>query len=164
MRRALGIAVIAGSALVALVGAGSADQWTPAGAATKEQATKLKLKRSPYGRVLFANGYALYLFSRDQGAESKCYGECAEAWPPLEARGELKGGRGVKERLLGTTTRDDGSEQLTYDGHPLYGYVDDPRGEVFCHDVVEYGGTWYAVRKSGKPAPSAERGGTPRSR
>ena len=153
MRRNLGIAALAVCMLVALAAAGPADQWAPAGAATKERVTKLKLKRSPYGRVLFANGYALYLFTRDQGPESKCYGECAEAWPPLEARGELKGGRGVKERLLGTTRRDDGSEQVTYRGHPLYHYVNDPRGEVFCQDVVEYGGTWYAVRKSGRPAP-----------
>jgi hypothetical protein len=45
------------------------------------------------------------------------------------------------------------SRRSPYDGRPLYGYVHDPRGEVYCHEVVEFGGTWYAVRKSGKRAP-----------
>jgi predicted lipoprotein with Yx(FWY)xxD motif len=145
----VGIAVCA----TALLAASSGDDWAPSPAAAKQRATKLKLERSPYGRVLFSGGYAMYLFTRDEGSRSECRGQCARAWPPLEARGKLKAGKGVKERLIGTTKRANGSEQVTYDGHPLYGYVDDPRGEVLCHDVAEFGGTWYAVRKSGKPAP-----------
>ena len=39
--------------------------------------------------MLFANGYAIYKFTADKGSESQCYGECAEAWPPLDARGEV---------------------------------------------------------------------------
>jgi len=150
--RVVGIVAIAVCA-AALIAATSGDDWTPAAAGSKERATKLKLKRSPYGRVLFANGYAMYLFTRDSGSQSECRGRCARAWPPLEVRGRLDAGRGVKQRLLGRTTRANGIEQVTYDGHPLYGYVDDPRGEVLCHDVFEFGGTWYAVRRSGKPAP-----------
>lgn len=146
-------AMLAVVSAVALVGASSGDDWTPA-VAVENQNTKLKLKRSPYGKVLFANGYAIYVFTKDTTSQSECRGACAKAWPPLAARGKIKAGKGVKRRLLGTTTRDDGSEQLTYDGHPLYGYIDDPRGEVYCHDVVEYGGTWYAVKRSGKPASS----------
>jgi predicted lipoprotein with Yx(FWY)xxD motif len=148
----VGIVAIAAGAVV-LLAASSGDDWAPSQAAAKQRTTKLKLERSPYGRVLFSGGYAMYLFTRDEGSRSKCRGHCARAWPPLEARGKLRAGKGVKERLIGTTTRANGSEQVTYDGHPLYGYVDDPRGEVLCHDVVEFGGTWYAVRKSGKPAP-----------
>jgi predicted lipoprotein with Yx(FWY)xxD motif len=145
------IAIAAGA--VALIAASSADEWSPSRAAAKQPTTKLKLKRSPYGKVLFSGGYAMYLFTRDSGERSECHGPCAEAWPPLAARGELEGGRGVKERLIGTTTRPDGSKQVTYAGKPLYGYVDDPRGQVLCHDVEEFGGTWFAVRKSGRPAP-----------
>jgi predicted lipoprotein with Yx(FWY)xxD motif len=115
--------------------------------------TKLSLKSSPYGRVLFSGGYALYVFTSDRRSTSDCYGDCAEAWPPLEADGRLVAGPGVRQRLIGTTKRDDGSRQVTYRGKPLYGYVDDPRGEVLCHDVFEFGGTWYAVRAGGRPAP-----------
>ena len=153
MTRRLGTIAIAVGA-VALLAASSGDDWAPAAAKARQgQATKLKLKSSPYGRVLFSGGYAMYLFTRDDGSRSECRGACAKAWPPLEARGEVEAARGVKQRLIGTTTRGNGRKQVTYDGHPLYGYVDDPRGEVLCHDVAEFGGTWYAVRKSGKPAP-----------
>jgi predicted lipoprotein with Yx(FWY)xxD motif len=126
----------------------------PAMANERDKAvTKLTLKSSPYGRVLFSGGYAMYVFTRDDGSRSRCYGECAEAWPPLEADGRLVAGPGVKQRRIGTTTRRDGGTQVTYRGRPLYGYIDDPRGQVLCHDVFEFGGTWYAVRGSGRPAP-----------
>jgi predicted lipoprotein with Yx(FWY)xxD motif len=137
------IAIVAAAAALAL---GGSD-------AQGAERTKLKLRNSPHGKVLFADGYAMYVFTSDRGATSECYGACAKAWPPLIAEGEVVAGSGVKERKLKTTERDDGSMQITYAGKPLYGYVDDPRGRVFCHDVREFGGTWYAVKRSGKPAP-----------
>ena len=42
---------------------------------------------------------------------------------------------------------------MTYAGHPLYFYVHDPRNQILCHDVFEFGGNWRVVRASGKPAP-----------
>ena len=147
---ALTTAVLAGAVASAAPGPVGRDAT---GAVSDESRTKLKAKRSPYGRVLFGNGYALYLFTRDGDGETRCRGRCAKAWPPLVAGERIKAGKGVKRRLIGTIERPDGSEQVTYDDHPLYGYVDDPRGEVLCHDVFEFGGTWYAVRKSGRPAP-----------
>jgi predicted lipoprotein with Yx(FWY)xxD motif len=93
------------------------------------------------------------VFTSDAGGEATCYDECAAAWPPLEAKGEVVAGRGVRQGLIGTTERSDGTLQVTYRGRPLYGYVNDPRGKVYCHDVAEFGGTWYAVGKSGRPAP-----------
>ena len=140
---------------VAMLAAGTPPlDGDPAMANERDKAvTKLTLKSSPYGRVLFSGGYALYVFTRDDGSRSGCYGDCAVAWPPLEAKGRLVAGPGVKQGRIGTTTRRDGTTQVTYRGRPLYGYVDDPRGEVLCHDVVEFGGTWYAVRGSGRPAP-----------
>ena len=143
-------------ATVALVAPASGDAWRPAPDAMPAAAkqTKLKLASSPYGRVLFANGYAMYLFTKDDGKKSRCYGACAKAWPPLEARGEVLAGSGVDAALIGRTERRDGTKQVTYAGEPLYGYVHDPRGEVLCHDVFEFGGDWLAVLGSGEPAPS----------
>jgi predicted lipoprotein with Yx(FWY)xxD motif len=159
-------------AAFALLGAKAGDAWTPAGmeaavakpgaeateATTGEQATssatrrtKVRLKRTRFGRVLFdSEGYALYLFTRD-GRKSKCNGDCASAWPPLRARGRLVGGKGVKDRLLGKVTRRDGTKQVTYNGHPLYNYIDDPHGVVLCQNVEEFGGLWYVVKRSGRP-------------
>jgi predicted lipoprotein with Yx(FWY)xxD motif len=134
--------------LAALLGAGN-----PPEAQRDAPVTKLALKKSPYGRVLFSGGQAQYVFTSDRRDESACYGDCAVAWPPLAAVGDVVAGRGVRRKLVGTTERDDGALQVTYRGKPLYGYVNDPRGKVYCHDVAEFGGTWYAVRKTGRPAP-----------
>jgi predicted lipoprotein with Yx(FWY)xxD motif/glucose/arabinose dehydrogenase len=73
-----------------------------------------------------ANGMTLYTFAHDEEGESACYDECAEEWPPLivGAEGEAIAGDGVPGEL-GTTTREDGSLQVTYNDDPLYYYHDD---------------------------------------
>ena len=50
------------------------------------------------------------------------------------------------------TQRTDGATQVTYGGRPLYYYVSDPPGMVLCHNVVEFGGRWLAVKPSADPA------------
>jgi predicted lipoprotein with Yx(FWY)xxD motif len=114
--------------------------------------TTIKLGGSQYGRVLFGpDDGAIYYFDKESGSRSECYGACAQAWPPVLTDGEPKAGSGVRQSLLGTTKRDDGTSQVTYAGHPLYYYVDDPPGEVLCHNVEEFGGLWLAVQPSGDP-------------
>jgi len=111
----------------------------------------VKLRDSQFGPVIF-NGrdQAAYTFTRD-GRRSRCYGECAEAWPPFFAPGRPRAGRGIKRALLGTVRRRGGRRQVTYAGQPLYFYEHDPRGEVLCNDIAEFGGTWFAVTAEGKP-------------
>jgi predicted lipoprotein with Yx(FWY)xxD motif len=122
---------------------------------TPRRTTDLRLQGSDYGDVLFDDrGGALYLFTKDESDASRCYGECAKAWPPFLARGKLRAGPGVDRELLGRTERRDGRKQVTYAGHPLYYYAHDPRGEILCHDVFEFGGDWLVVQASGEPAPS----------
>ena len=94
---------------------------------------------------------ALYLFTRDPRARTRCYGACAVAWPPFYAQARPRAGRGVDAGLLGTIKRRDGRRQETYRGQPLYFYVDDPRGQVLCNDIAEFGGTWYALTAKGDP-------------
>ena len=54
---------------------------------------------------------------------------------------------GVDASKLGTTTRKDGSVQVTYNGWPLYYYQQDKSpGDVTGQDV---GGVWYAVSAAG---------------
>src|SRR5918996_27257 len=67
------------------------------------------------------------------------------------AKGRPRAGRGVDRDLLGTIERRDGRRQVTYKGQALYFYVEDPRGQVLCNDVLEFGGTWYAVDSRGNP-------------
>jgi predicted lipoprotein with Yx(FWY)xxD motif len=112
----------------------------------------LKLRDSQFGPVLFSGAdRALYLFTRDARRKSRCYGECAVAWPPFYAKARPRAGKGVDASLLGTTKRRDGRRQVTYRGHPLYFYEHDPKGQVLCNDVVEFGGTWFALDAAGRP-------------
>ena len=104
-----------------------------------------------YGKVLMSKGgLALYLFTKDGKGPSECYDDCAAAWPPFLTKGKPVAGKGVVGRKLGTVVRDDGGRQVTYGGHPLYFYEHDRPGEIFCQDVIEFGGTWLLVDKAGR--------------
>jgi predicted lipoprotein with Yx(FWY)xxD motif len=123
----------------------------PAQAARKRRGTGIKVANSRYGRMLFdARGRAIYLFTREPGSKSRCYGQCAVAWPPVYTRGTPRALRGVDADLLGTTKRRGGRRQVTYNGHPLYYYVTDTQpGQITCQDVDEFGGTWLVVDPQG---------------
>jgi predicted lipoprotein with Yx(FWY)xxD motif len=135
-------AIVAAAALAAGAGAGS----TTATAAT------ITVRSSSFGPVLFdGRGKVLYAFTKDtRGGKSRCYGACATAWPVYYASGKLTAGKGVKQSLIGTTRRSGGRLQVTYNGWPLYYYIDDPVGEIRCQNVNEFGGLWLIVRASGR--------------
>ncbi|MGA6163525.1 hypothetical protein [Amycolatopsis magusensis] len=101
------------------------------------------------GRVLTEqNGRTLYLFSKDskKPPKSVCNDDCATAWPPLIAGGEPELS-GVDPELVGTVKRDDGTEQVTVGGWPVYTYAKDTAaGQANGHGV---GGTWYAMMPEG---------------
>jgi predicted lipoprotein with Yx(FWY)xxD motif len=97
-----------------------------------------------------SQGRTLYLFEKDTGTMSTCSGACASAWPPSTTSGHPKAGSGVNASLLGTTTRSDGSKQLTYDGHPLYRYAGDQSpGDTNSEGLTQFGGGWDVVAPSG---------------
>jgi predicted lipoprotein with Yx(FWY)xxD motif len=131
---------------------GSSSSSAKPPAPPKPNGKKVTLHGSDYGRILAdGRGRALYLFTKDE-AKSRCYGDCARAWPPFLTNGKPRAGRHVKAALLGTVKRSDGKRQVTYAGHPLYYYVGDHEpGEVLCQAVFEYGGYWYVVKRSGEP-------------
>lgn len=119
--------------------------------AMAKRGVKLQVADSEYGKVLMnGGGKALYLFSKDAKGPSECYGDCAEAWPPLLTKGKPVAGKGAEARRLGTVRRSDGRRQVTYGGHPVYFYVHDSPGVILCQDVFEFGGDWLLVKKSGK--------------
>ncbi len=132
--------------------AGPAEPAAEAAPAARRRGPVVKLKESQFGPVLF-NGRdrALYLFTRDPKKKTRCYGACAEAWPPMYAKGRPRAGQGVDAALLGTIERRNGRRQVTYKGQALYFYVHDPKGQVLCNDVVEFGGTWFALDAKGNP-------------
>ena len=102
-------------------------------------------------------GYALYLFEEDRPegergrpVESDCLDECLGRWPPFspdalpEAEGE------ADASLLASFERPDGGTQLTYNGWPLYYFVEDfGPGDTNGHDFEEFGGEWYLLTPAG---------------
>jgi predicted lipoprotein with Yx(FWY)xxD motif len=98
-----------------------------------------------------AKGRALYLWDADHGTMSTCSGACAQAWPPLTTAGTPKAGAKVKPSLLGTTTRSDGSREVTYAGHPLYYYAGDSAPEQTSGQGSDsFGSPWWVVSPAGK--------------
>ena len=65
-------------------------------------------------------GRSLYLYTNDERNVSNCTGGCALAWPPVITVEDPVPGEGLNEDRIGTTTREDGSKQVTYNGKPLY--------------------------------------------
>ena len=120
---------------------------------TAEPGTEIVVAGSAFGPMLFdTRKQAIYLFDIETTDEPKCYGDCAEAWPPVLTDGEPAAGDSVQKSLLGTTKRTDGTTQVTYGGHPLYFYAHEGPGEVKCHDVFLNGGNWYVVKPTGERA------------
>jgi predicted lipoprotein with Yx(FWY)xxD motif len=99
------------------------------------------------GTVLVdADGHTLYLFEEDTGSSSTCIDGCVTSWPPLVAEGAPTAGEGATGQL-GTTTRDDGTDQVTYAGHPLYRYSGDAApGETNGQGLGEM---WFVVAPDG---------------
>jgi predicted lipoprotein with Yx(FWY)xxD motif len=105
---------------------------------------------SDYGPILFdASDQAIYLFDKEEGSRSECYGACAAAWPPVLTEGDPQAAGETDSKLLGTIERDDGTTQVTYAGHPLYFYAHEDPGQVLCHNVEEFGGLWLVVTPEG---------------
>jgi predicted lipoprotein with Yx(FWY)xxD motif len=103
------------------------------------------------GMVLVdSEGFTVYMFAKDSGTTSACYGACAESWPPVTTTGKPTGGEGATASNLGTTKRKDGTVQVTYAGHPLYTFVDDQNpGEAKGNGSTAFGGEWNALDESG---------------
>jgi predicted lipoprotein with Yx(FWY)xxD motif len=119
----------------------------------KGQVAVVKVMNTPgLGKVIVdSKGMTLYDFHKDKGTTSACYGGCASAWPPLLTSGEPKAMGGAQQSLLGTTKRKDGTLQVTYKGHPVYGFVEDKKpGETNGNDVSAFGAEWYALEPNGE--------------
>lgn len=128
----------------------------PASAAARIAAARVGLANTPLGRIVVdGNGRTLYLFEKDRNRRSACYGQCATYWPPLLTHGKPVARSGVKQSLLGMSRRANGSEQVTYAGHPLYRYVQDQKpGQTTGEGLQLYGGGWDALSPAGKKIES----------
>jgi predicted lipoprotein with Yx(FWY)xxD motif len=155
MRRTLGaILAVVGAALV-VASAPSAGHPTRSGsdavAHTSAAGKVVKTRHGKLGTFLVdGKGRTLYLFEKDTTSKSRCNGACAEAWPPMITSGKPTARGRAKSSLLRTSKRKNGSRQVTYNGHPLYRFVQDSKpGQTKGEGVDAFGAEWYVVAPSG---------------
>ncbi len=135
------------AAVLAVSLLGSQDSARAAG-------TRITVSNSEFGPMVWGpKRQAIYVFQRDSFKRSRCYGECARAWPPVYTTGKPVAGSGARRALLGTIRRRDGRRQVTYRGRPLYYYAHEGAGQVLCHDVDLNGGLWWVIGADGKRRP-----------
>jgi predicted lipoprotein with Yx(FWY)xxD motif len=151
---ALGVAACGGG------GAATAAQPpAPSTTATTTTPTKtptVRVANSRLGRILVdSTGHTLYLFKADSGGSSACTGACATAWPPLRTGATPALAGGANAALLGTIARSDGARQVTFNGHPLYLFINDRKpGDVNGQGVTAFGAAWFAVSPAGNQISS----------
>jgi predicted lipoprotein with Yx(FWY)xxD motif len=157
MTRSRPITFLASAAVIPLValavaacGGGGAATASPPKTSTGASAT-LGVASSSLGSILVnSTGRTLYLFKADVGAKSACTGACATAWPPLLATAKPTAGTGLTASKLATITRSDGTQQVTYNAHPVYLFIKDKKpGQTTGQGVTAFGAAWYALTPAG---------------
>jgi predicted lipoprotein with Yx(FWY)xxD motif len=158
MTRSRSIAFLASAAVVPLTvlalaacgGGGSGASASAPPKTTNGQPATVGVANSDLGDILVdSQARTLYLFQKDSGTKSACFGACASAWPPLRANGQPTVGNGANA-VVGTTKRSDGKPQVTYGGHPLYRYQGDQKpGDTNGQGLTAFGGSWFAVSAAG---------------
>ncbi len=103
-----------------------------------------------------SNGLTLYTKSGDTATSSTCTGACATSWPPLTAAaGQQIVGASDVTGTFATLTRADGSIQVTYNGLPLYYWVQDTKAsDVTGQGVNGFSAALVSGGGSATPAPS----------
>jgi predicted lipoprotein with Yx(FWY)xxD motif len=141
-------------AAVALAGCGNSGSSGASAASPKTTSGRsptVGVANSGLGKILVnSQGRTLYVFQKDTGTKSACYGACAQNGPPLRATGKPTAGSGADASLLGTAMRSDGKPQVTYNGHPLYLFSGDSKaGDTSGEGTNAFGGSWYALSAAG---------------
>ena len=101
---------------------------------------------SEHGDILVGpDGNSLYVFTADSGDVSACTGACLESWPALTADTVVE--PDLDKTMFGAITREDGFEQMTVNGMPLYYYA----GDTGPGDTAGQGlnDSWFVVDPSG---------------
>jgi predicted lipoprotein with Yx(FWY)xxD motif len=156
--RLMAVAALCSLVLVACsdgeAGDGGQEPTEPPESETPEQTEQpadatVAVEDSELGQIVVdAEGRTLYVFLADTGTDSTCYDDCEASWPPLTVEGDPAAGEGIDGSLLGTTEREDGSVQVTLDGHPLYHFAADETPDDMNGQGV--GDVWYVVSPEGE--------------
>ncbi len=106
--------------------------------------TDSKASRGTY--LVGYSGMAVYKLAKDTASTSTCYDACAQTWQPyiIGSGDNINNLQAGINGAVGTTTRTDGTIQLTYRGHPLYFYSSDSTSSDTKGQGI--GGVWSIVK------------------
>ena len=103
--------------------------------------------------LVTSRGRTLYVFAPDPKGKSTCYGTCAKYWPArLVPAGTTPAAKVAGlPGTFGVAARTDGTQQLTYDGAPLYTFAGDKKaGDMNGQGLDVAGGYWWVVVAGGQ--------------
>ena len=108
---------------------------------------------STLGSILMdENGKTLYYWKHDSVGKSYCTGDCLATWTPLLTNGQPRIGDQTLKGALGFFVRPDGSQQVTFEGLPIYTYSGDKNpGDTNGQGVDTM---WYVLPAGGFPTPT----------
>ena len=134
----------------------------PSGASDAAPATQLAV---PQHTVLAANstaklgtvvidglGWTLYRSDADSAkpSTSTCLGSCTDEWQPVLMQPGTPDYEGVDPSVVGSITRDDGRQQVTIGGWPVYRHANDSAPGAVDGQGAQ--GKWFAVTPTGGKA------------
>ena len=113
--------------------AAGAPQANTAGQPTVRVATAT-VQGKPEQILVDANGMPLYTYRQDTATTSRVTGQLAALWPPVVA--SMPTERGTSAPLSSHATGN--GQQVTYQGHFLYTFVEDQPGRVTGQGVQDF--------------------------
>ena len=122
------LSVTLGVLALAAAACGSSSGGAASGSTSSGSAAMVSVKHvDGVGNVLVdSKGDALYSPMQEAGGKVLCTGSCTSIWLPLTTSGSAKPtGTPDVSAKLGTLDRPDGAVQVTYQGKPLYTFVED---------------------------------------
>jgi len=130
----------------------AATSTTSASSAVIKTASNAKLGSTV---LVDAQGMTLYRLSGEQNGKFICTSAgCVGAWHPVIASAGGVSSAGIAS--LGTVKRPDGTEQVAYNGEPLYTFTGDKAPGEANGEGIKDVGTWNAVSPSTSGTSAAQ--------
>jgi predicted lipoprotein with Yx(FWY)xxD motif len=161
LRRAALPAVSVAVLTLASCGTSSAGSTADSGSSSGSHATTVSVRSADGGQVLTtADGQTLYVSDQEKQKVLCKSSGCEGVWSPLTVTaGQTPTAPASVQADLSTLQRPDGSDQVAFDGRPLYTFSFDHAagqvngdGQSDSFDGIDF--TWHAARPTGA-APAA---------
>jgi predicted lipoprotein with Yx(FWY)xxD motif len=155
-------ALLVGAIALAACGGGGGGGSSMGSSPSRDTATTVATKSVDGRSVLVdAGGKALYTSDQEAGGMVECTGPCLQFWEPLTIQGQPSG---TVMGALGVLTRPDGKTQVTFNGAPVYRFVEDQSGSLKGDGVDDaFGGQkfeWHVVSAGGATQAPATTSGS----